>query len=159
MNTVDDKLHTAHAPASPVGKYQSAVKKEAISDVSEHLPVLTKPEAQLEDDEKEGKRLFSETRRMLQLHHEHAMTLAELVERFRENEEPSLPTAEQLYQQLTKFNAKEGGSGGGKTAKILQVCTFHSNFGKGSLALSAWCNDPYHKLDVISLSLPPPLFL
>ena len=117
--TVDDKLHTAHAPAppSPVGKSQNSVKEEATSDVSDHSPVFAKPEDQFEDDEKEGKRLFSETRRMLQLHHEHAMTLAELVERFKENEEPSLPTAEQLHQQLTKFNAKEGGG------KTLQVCT------------------------------------
>ena len=97
------------------------MEKEAVSDDAERSFVLTKPDPQLEDSEKEGKRLFSETRRMLQLHHEHAMTLAELVERFKENEDPSLPTAEQLYQLLTEFNVKEGGSGGGKIAKILQV--------------------------------------
>lgn len=75
-----------------------------------------------ENTEKREKRLFSETRRLLQLHSEHAMTLAELVEKFRENEEPSQPSAEQLYQLLTKFNVKEQGIGGVKPSKTLQVC-------------------------------------
>ena len=75
-----------------------------------------------EDIEKEERRLFSETRRLLQLHSEHAMTLAELVEKFRENEEPSQPSAEHLYQLLTKFNVKKEGIGGVKPSKILQVC-------------------------------------
>ena len=122
--TVDDKPHIA--PDSPVGKSQSTMKMESIDDISEPPSVLTKPVAPLEDSD-EGKRLFSETRRMLQLHHEHAMTLAELVERFKKNEDPSLPTAEQLYRSLTKFNnEKEGGSTGVRIAKILQVL-----FGKG----------------------------
>ena len=60
--TVDAKPHTA--PASPVGKSQSIVKKESIGDIPEHSSVLTKPVAQLEDSE-EGKRPFSETRQML----------------------------------------------------------------------------------------------
>ena len=118
---VDDKQPSA--PASPVGKSQSTVKEESVGGVPEHSSVLAKPVAQLEDGD-EGKRLFSETKRMLQLHHEHAMTLAELVERFKKNEDPSLPTAEQLYQLLTRFNTKEGGSGGGRIAKILQVGLF-----------------------------------
>ena len=116
--TVDDKPQAL--PASPLQKSPNILKKESIGAPLEHLFVSTKPVAQLEDSE-EGKRLFSETRRMLQLHHEHAMTLAELVERFRRNEDPSLPTADQLYQLLTKFNAKEGGTGGGRTTKIMQV--------------------------------------
>jgi hypothetical protein len=119
--TVDDKPQTA--PASPLQKSPNIVKKESIGGTLEHSSVLAKPVALLEDGGEEGKRLFSETRRMLQLHHEHAMTLAELVERFRRNEDPSLPTAEQLYQLLTKFNAKETGSGGVRIAKIMQVLT------------------------------------
>ena len=75
-----------------------------------------------EDIEKEERRLFSETRRLLQLHSEHAMTLAELVEKFRENEDPFQPSAERLYRLLTKFNDKEGGTGGVKPSKSLQVC-------------------------------------
>ena len=71
--------------------------------------------------EKKERRLFSETRRLLQLHSEHAMTLAELVEKFRENEEPSQPSAEQLYHLLTKFNVKEEGIVGVKPSNILQV--------------------------------------
>ena len=117
--TVDDKPQAT--PASPLQKSPNIVKKESIGGPLEHSSVLAKPAAQLEDGE-EGKRLFSETRRMLQLHHEHAMTLAELVERFRRNEDPTLPTAEQLYQLLVKFNTKEGGTGtGGRTTKIMQV--------------------------------------
>ena len=48
------------------------------------------------------------------------MTLAE---RFKKNEDPSLPTAEQLYQLLTKFNAKDGSGGGVRVTKVLQVLT------------------------------------
>ena len=108
----------ATAPASPFGKSQSNEAKEGISVVSGPSTDLSKSETRLEEREKEEKRFFSETRRMLQLHHEHAMTLAELVEKFKEEEDPSLPTAEELYQLLTKFNAREGSSG---SAKILQV--------------------------------------
>ena len=92
---------------------------------TEHPPVSTTsvspPVAQLEDSEKESKRLFSETRRLLQLHCEHAMTLAELVERFKENAEPSQPSMEKLYQVLTKHNVKDDGQGSWKPAKVLQV--------------------------------------
>lgn len=120
MPVVDDKPQAT--PASPLQNSPNIVKKESIGGPLEHSSVLAKPAAQFEDGE-EGKRLFSETRRMLQLHHEHAMTLAELVERFKRNEDPTLPTAEQLYQLLVKFNTKEGGTGtgGGRTTKIMQV--------------------------------------
>ena len=118
--TVDDKPQAT--PASPLQNSPNIVKKESIGGPLEHSSVLAKPAAQLVEDGEEGKRLFSETRRMLQLHHEHAMTLTELVERFKRNEDPTLPTAEQLYQLLTKFNTKEGGTGtGGRTTKIMQV--------------------------------------
>ena len=92
---------------------------------TEHPSVSTTsvipPVAQLEESEKESKRLFSETRRLLQLHCEHAMTLAELVERFKENVEPSQPSMEKLYQVLTKHNVKDDGHGSWKPAKVLQV--------------------------------------
>ena len=89
---------------------------------AERPPVSTSYVDSLEGIEKEGKRLFTETRQLLQLHSEHAMTLSELVERFTESGEPSRPSMEKLYQLLTKFNVKEDGQGNWKPTKVLQVC-------------------------------------
>ena len=63
-------------------------------------------------DEKEAKRLSSETHRLLLCHQEHAMTLSELVECFRVGEDPASPSAEELYQCLKKNNSKGGGGKG-----------------------------------------------
>ena len=81
----------------------------------------TQPDTEQEDPEKRGRRLFSETRRLLQINSEHAMTLAELVDKFKENEEPSQLSMEQLYQLLSRFNVTETGFGGAKPSKGLQV--------------------------------------
>ena len=72
-------------------------------------------------DEKEAKRLCSETHRLLLCHKEHAMTLSELVECFRVGEDPASPSAEQLYLCLKNYNSK----GGGKNfqVRVLLVCT------------------------------------
>lgn len=57
-----------------------------------------------EDDTTPDERLISEIRRMLLSHQEHAMTLAELVESFLANQDPTHPTAESLYRQLSTHN-------------------------------------------------------
>lgn len=61
-------------------------------------------------DEREMKRLSSETHRLLLMCQEHAMTLAELVGCFQEAEDPATPTAQELYQSLKRFGIKGGGS-------------------------------------------------
>jgi len=63
-------------------------------------------------DEKEAKRLSSETHRLLLCHQEHAMTLSELVECFRVGEDPASPSAEQLLLSLKNYNSKGGGNKG-----------------------------------------------
>ena len=67
---------------------------------------------------KDAERLSSETKRLLLCHREHALTLSELVECFKEAQDPAAPTVEQLYDSLTKFNVK---GGAGKTEQKFQV--------------------------------------
>lgn len=50
--------------------------------------------------EDEGKRLMNETRRLLLMHQEHAMTLTELLESFQHQEEPTNLTVQSLYKRL-----------------------------------------------------------
>lgn len=71
--------------------------------------------------EAEAKRLCSESNRMLLVHPEHAMTLAELLDCFKSSEDPANPTADQLYRALV-VNNKKPGSGGKNPAKLFQVC-------------------------------------
>ena len=67
--------------------------------------------------EDEGKRLVNETRRMLLLHQEHAMTLTELLEGFQRQEEPTNLTIQSLYRQLV------GMDGDSKKFEVLaQAC-------------------------------------
>ena len=64
---------------------------------------------------KDAERLSSETKRILLCNHEHALTLSELVDCFREAQDPATPTVDQLYNSLTTFNVKGG-------AQKFQVC-------------------------------------
>ena len=77
---------------------------------------------ELRFDEKESRRLCSETQRLLLTHQEHAMTLAELVECFRAGEDPAAPSTEELYECLRAYNTKV--SGPTKGQKLFQVL-FH----------------------------------
>ena len=58
---------------------------------------------------KDAERLSSETKRLLLGHSEHALTLSELVESFRESRDPARPTAEMLYESLSKHNTRSAG--------------------------------------------------
>jgi len=49
----------------------------------------------------EGKRMVNETRRLLLLHQEHAMTLTELVDGFQAQEDPSNISVQTLYRYLS----------------------------------------------------------
>lgn len=109
------------SPCKPIvmaGHKTTAVAQSAMAVVAASD---TQPHALTEDSESQEKRLFSETRRLLQLHTEHAMTLAELVEKFKEVDEPSQPSSEKLYHLLNKFNVKEVSHGSKKPTKVLQV--------------------------------------
>lgn len=131
-----EKAATDNEMPPPQQDLPAAVSVKGDQDTSnsvvEHI-VVAQSDVRLEDNEKEARRLFSETRRLLQLDPEHAMTLAELVDRFRENEDPCQPSSEQLYQVLTKFNVKDGTSGGGKPAKHFQVRIYTTVRGR------RWC--------------------
>ena len=74
-----------------------------------------------EVSDSDGRRLFSESRRLLQIHHEHAMTLMELVVKFKECKEPIEQSSEELYHVLMKHNTKDTSSGSGKPVKPLEV--------------------------------------
>lgn len=131
-----EKAATDNEMPPPQQDLPAAVSVKGDQDTSnsvvEHI-VVAQSDVRLEDNEKEARRLFSETRRLLQLDPEHAMTLAELVDRFRENEDPCQPSSEQFYQVLTKFNVKDGTSGGGKPAKHFQVRIYTTVRGR------RWC--------------------
>ena len=58
---------------------------------------------------KDAERLSSETKRLLLRHSEHALTLSELVESFRESRDPARPTAEMLYKSLSEYNTRTAG--------------------------------------------------
>lgn len=58
---------------------------------------------------KDAERLSSETKRLLLGHSEHALTLSELVETFREAKDPAKPSAEMLYESLSKYNTRAAG--------------------------------------------------
>ena len=60
------------------------------------------------EDEKVSQRLCSETHRMLLSHHEHAMTVSELVAGFMASGDPAEPTAEELIVHLKKSSGKKG---------------------------------------------------
>ena len=72
----------------------------------------------LDLEDKDSQRLSSETHRLLQCHHEHAMTVSELVQSFKEAEDPLSPEPEVLHLCLHKHNVKKGGS---KSPSIFQV--------------------------------------
>ncbi len=55
---------------------------------------------------KDPERLSLETKRMLLRHHEHAQTLSELVECFREARDPAHPTVNTLYESLKSKSDK-----------------------------------------------------
>ena len=71
-------------------------------------------------NEKESQRLASETQRLLLCHHEHAMTVSELVLSFTEAGDPARPSAEELHLCLHKHNVRRGGA---KSPRIFQVYT------------------------------------
>ena len=74
-------------------------------------------------EDKDSQRLASETHRLLQCHHEHAMTVSELVQSFKEAEDPLSPEPEVLHLCLHKHNVKKGGS---KSPSIFQVVFYAS---------------------------------
>ena len=91
---------------------------------SSNLPNTTKEESSLlRLGDKESQRLASETQRLLQCHHEHAMTVSELVQSFKEAEDPASPQPEELNLCLHKHNVRRGGP---QAPRIFQVqCVSH----------------------------------
>ena len=101
------------APPPPAAKKEEKPKvPEPSAAVSVQSPSKQVKQAKRQLDEKEAKRLSSETHRLLLCHQEHAMTLSELVECFRVGRDPASPLAEELYQCLKKNNSKGGGGKG-----------------------------------------------
>ena len=101
-------------PSPPAAKKGEKSKVAEPSAVPAESPSKLVKQAKPQLDEKEAKRLSSETHRLLLCHQEHAMTLSELVECFRIGEDPASPSAEELYQCLKKNNSKGGGGGKGQ---------------------------------------------
>ncbi len=63
-------------------------------------PSKTKLNTPLSSPQQDSERLSSETKRILLRHREHAQTLSELVECFKETQDPACPTVNTLYQCL-----------------------------------------------------------
>ena len=96
----------------PAAKKEEKPKVPEPAAAAVESPSKLVKQAKRQLDEKEAKRLSSETHRLLLCHQEHAMTLSELVECFRVGEDPASPSAEELYQCLKKNNSKGGGGKG-----------------------------------------------
>ena len=72
-------------------------------------------------DEKEAKRLCSESQRLLLSHPDHAMTLAEMVESFMQGEDPARPSTGELHHCLAANNTTGSGGEGVKVQQKYQV--------------------------------------
>ena len=79
------------------------VKKRLFDDPQPNIDV---PSASVQEED--GKRLCSETRRLLLCHPEHAMTLTEMAEYFCDVGDPSNPTPQSLLDALNRFNGNAG---------------------------------------------------
>ena len=75
-------------------------------------------------EDRDSQRLASETHRLLQCHHEHAMTVSELVQSFKEAEDPISPGPEVLNLCLHKHNVKKGGSKSPSIFQVMDVCIY-----------------------------------
>lgn len=91
--------------------------------------------------------ICSEVHRILLCHREHAMTLAELVQRLKTEEDQAVPSSDNLHQYLEKANAKQ-------QTFVVRSFSFHCAWTQSSCLPSIVPHVSSSQIDYIQCSVP-----